>query len=70
MTLNETPVLMVIDKDNILIHIGAPETFKKKSIAKYAISGCTIKTISFKEWKEFGAELYRPLPDPPKTVNK
>lgn len=64
MKINDEKVLMVIDKDNILIHIGASESFKKKLLAEYALSGCTIKTITFKEWKELGAELYRPLPTP------
>lgn len=71
-SLNDQPVLMVIDKDNILIHIGAPETFKKKLISDYVLSGCTLKTITFKEWKELGAELYRSLPAAPlvNSLNK
>lgn len=64
-TLNEQSVLMVIDKEGILIHIGAPATFKKKLLSEYVMNGYTLKTVTFKEWKELGAELYRPLPAPP-----
>lgn len=63
--MNDEPVLMVVDKDNILIHVGDPKTFKKKLLAEYVVSGYTLKTITFKEWKELGAQLYRPLPAKP-----
>lgn len=59
--IGNTPVLMVIDTENVLIHIGDPSTFKKKLLAKYARSGHTIKTVSFKEWKEMNLKLYEKI---------
>lgn len=54
-------VLMVIDRDNILIHVGDPKAFKSKLLADYVREGCSFKEVSFKQWKELGYKLYEPI---------
>lgn len=54
-------VLMVIDRQDILIHVGSPETFDRELLADYAVNGMTIKTITFKEYQKFEYRLYEKI---------
>lgn len=44
------PVLVVTDKDGKLVHVGHPETFKKKLLGEYALQGYNTKTITITEY--------------------
>lgn len=46
-------VLIVIDTDSKLIHVGQPEEFNGDLLIKYAREGCTIATVSLEEYRKF-----------------
>lgn len=50
-TEDERPVLIVMD-GRYLVHVGAPETFNKKLIAKYVQQGYKIQTITIKMFRD------------------
>jgi hypothetical protein len=52
------PVLIIINREGVLIHVGEPEGFSATVIYSYAMDGFTIKTITFEEWEEKKYKLY------------
>lgn len=46
-------VLIVIDNESRLIHVGDPEEFNPDLLIGYAKAGYTIATIPFDKYKEF-----------------
>lgn len=45
------PVLVVKTKEGKLVHVGRPDGFKGKLLAKYAALGYSISTITIKEFR-------------------
>jgi hypothetical protein len=58
----EQKVLMAINTENVLIHVGNPATFNSDTLIEYARDGFTIKTISLEQYQNDGYKLYEPLP--------
>jgi len=56
---NNEPVMLLRNKDGMLIEVGHPTSFKGAAITKYLKDGYTIETITIAEYRAKELKLYQ-----------
>jgi len=53
------PVMLIRDKDGVLIEVGHPSSFGGAALTRHLKSGCTLETITIAAFRDKGLKLYQ-----------
>lgn len=56
---NEHPVLIVANKEQVIIHVGDPTGFDSNEMVGYALAGYTMTTITIEAYREIDVRVYQ-----------